>query len=87
VEPINLHHRKPEDRECVVLRYGHHVTRHCWFGSQIYEAGIVRWHWKWTTVPDTVNWRGVWPLTHWLPADVEMLPAIYSNNGTDSPSD
>lgn len=86
MNPIDWNHRKPEDHECMILRHGHHVMRYCWFGSAISHTGIIRWHWKWCSVPETTDWRNTWPLTHWLPADVEVLPATYGNNGTDSPN-
>ncbi len=84
MDPIDWHQRKPEDHECLVLRYGSHTTRHCWFGALIYHAGVTHWEWKWCSVPDKTAWHHLWPQTHWLPAGVEMLPAVYGNNGTDS---
>lgn len=81
MEPIAFDQRSPERSDCFVVENTSWTMLYCWLGSRIYHSGVVRWHWQWHSVPVRI----AWPVTHWLPAHVEQLPAVYhGNSGTDS---
>ena len=75
MNPIDFSERAPKDEECYVVKNSMRTTRYCWLGEQIMFCGSVRWHWRFSIVPETTALHKLWPVTHWLPASSIVLPA------------
>lgn len=75
MEPIEISEQLPGNEHCLIIKNEIYDIRKCWIGSRTYYGGRVLWSWRFEIAP-TCKSRN-WPYTHWLPASVKELPAMY----------
>ena len=85
MEPIPINEREPHGSDFVVVKASGSTLRYCWLGYKRKfprtDSKRMRWQWYFTIYFDK-NQRDsdFRKLTHWLPANIEHLPALVKDN-------
>lgn len=88
-EPISIKEREPTNSDFLITKsHDGSTLRYCWLGYKKRfprrDSKIMRWCWHFTIfLGKNERLYDYAQITHWLPADVETLPALVNTDSRE----